>query len=208
MLSHTFEVTESSSLESLFFRRLLFASVGAVMIALLWLSVRSLTDHCYLYLHGPSAVAATVALLAGWMFMFLAGNKTIRTSLLVMTFIAVALTLPTETNISGSASSFAASELRRTAAKLEDAHSNSAIDAYPATVSFFSDSQVRTNRFYKFDYVAVRSNPNGPIDAFHLKARPLRYACGISAAFLVDSKGKFHVTHEDRDATEGDPLLD
>lgn len=184
-----------------------FAALGAVSIALLWLSLRCITDHCYLYLHGSFSVISTTVLFATWMFIFLAGNKAIKISLLAMTLIAVALIFPTEINISGAASSAAASTLRKTAQTLADLRSRT-IAGYPTTVNFAIDDSYQVLRFYNFEYVAIRSDPSGPINSFMLKARPKRYACGIHTAFLVDTKGKIHVTREDRDATEKDSLLD
>jgi len=180
--------------------------LGAFAIAILWLSFRCISDRCYLRIHGGAAAAATFTLLAGWLFIFLAGNKSIRITLVLITLFALVFVQIGESNIPAAAASLAANTLRRTANRLEEEHSQKSDNAYPTTVTFAPDPTAK--RFYRFEYVPLASKPSGAIDGYMLKARPLRYGCGVTRSFLFDRNGRFHTTQEDREPTESDPILE
>lgn len=182
------------------------AGLGASVIAVLWLVLRCISDPCYLYIHGGSAVADTVALLAGWLFIFLAGDKYIRILLLAMSLFALVFIPIGESNIPGTASSLAARTLRLASEKIEAEHDQLGTAGYPTMLALAPDETAK--RFYDFHYVPLASKSGKAVDGYLLKARPLRYGCGITRSFLLDRNGRFHTTQEDRDATETDPILD
>lgn len=185
-------------------RKLAWVTVASITVAVALLTLRCITDHCYLYLHGPRVLFPTV-LLAGWFFVFFAGKWVLRIGLLGLTGIALAL-LPTyEGNIAAAASSSAAAALRHTAEELEEYSTRAA--TFPATIASPTDTAFPLKRFYHFEYVPIRSAGNGPIDAFLLKARPVRCDCLSKTSFLLSSDGNFHVTQENRDAMLSDPVL-
>ncbi len=152
--------------------------------------------------HGRAAIAI---ILAGWLFILIAGNKYIKLALVGITVLALFFLPIPENNVRSVATSLAANALLVTREKLEQEHSQKG-SGYPATATFSPDNTAKM--FYRFEYVPLSSKPTEAIDGYALKARPLRYGCGIMRSFLLDQNGKLHTTQEDRDVTESDPILE
>jgi uncharacterized membrane protein len=177
----------------------------AFAIAFLWLLFQCISEPCYLHLHGRSAAAATFAFRAGWMFILFAGDKYVRIALLAMTFFALFF-VNWENNISSAATSRAMSILRETRGRIETEYGHKVNVGYPATATFAPEGAAK--KLYRFEYVPLASHSGGSIDGYVLKARPQRYDCGVTRSFLVDRNGRFHITQEDREPTESDPILE
>src|SRR5579859_2589836 len=88
-------------------RRLAMAMLGALAIATIWLLFRDISDPCYLPIHGKTALGAQMVLLAGWLFIFLAGNKSIKIVLVAITVFGLAFRPLEPGNIPSTAESIA-----------------------------------------------------------------------------------------------------
>ena len=187
-------------------RRFAIAVLGALAIVVLWPLFCCVSDPCYLHIHGKIALTAQTGLLAGWLFIFLAGNRSIKITLVALTIFGLVFRPLEPGNIPATAESIAVRTLRLTADGLEKANGQTAGPDYPPTVTLAPEEPAR--RFYRFEYLPLASKSGKAIDSYILKARPLRYGCGITRSFLRDRNGRFHTTQEDRDATDSDPILD
>lgn len=168
-----------------------------------WFLFRYIEDPCYRLDHDRSPM---IAFLAAWLLVFLMGNKYIKIVLGAVTFLVLFFVPLEPGNVHSTATSLAASTLRATQQKIEAEHARKDARGYPATVAFVPDKA--SKMFYRFEYVPLTSNSSGDINGYILKARPLRYGCGITRSFLFDKDGKFHTTQEDREPTETDPILE
>jgi len=168
-----------------------------------WFLFRYIEDPCYRLDHDRSPM---ISFLAAWLFVFLMGNKYIKIALGAVTFFVLFFVPLAPGNVHSTATSLAASTLRATREKLEAEHAQKEARSYRATVTFVADKT--SKMFYRFEYVPLTSKSSGDIDGYILKARPLRYGCGITRSFLFDKNGKFHTIQEDREPTENDPILE
>jgi len=79
-------------------------------------------------------------------------------------------------------------------------------DGYPATLPRI-ESKFPIQKYYRFEYGAVRAKQNGPADDFVLRAIPIRRNCGYTYSFVTSSREGIFGTTEDRPATNKDSCL-
>jgi hypothetical protein len=185
-------------------RRLIISTLWSSLLVLAWLLVHLATDRCWFYVNGIHYVSTIATVLFTWLLVFFVLTKWHRVVLVVITVLIVGLS-PIDWNTGSAAASGAASTLRKTADKLEQYRTHSPTETYPSTIAF--DIAGPTQRFYYFEYVPISSGNSSTINAFLLKARPFRYDCGLTYSFILGPNRKIHFTRENRDATEGDPIL-
>jgi Tfp pilus assembly protein PilE len=125
----------------------------------------------------------------------------------VVTLLVVAMSPVYERNTRSAATSLAASTLRHTAGELEGYRANAQAETYPSDLALAAGPPW-ARRFYRFEYVPLRSGAGGAIDGFLLKARPQRYDCGCTMSLTLATNGKIYMTQENREATANDPTLE
>ena len=184
--------------------RIVRSALWSAGLITLWLVAQIVIDRCWLYVHGAGSVSKMAALAFVWLWVLLVLTWRGRIGFITLTLLLAAVTWPGERIRVAAAESRAASVLRSSAQRLEEAAS----DRYPASANAAVFGDDLPGRFYRFEYVQQHSSENGTINGFLLKARPVRYDCGCTTSFLAASGGKIHTTRENREATLKDPALD
>ncbi len=172
-----------------------------------WSLFHIATDRCWFYVNGIHYVSTSAMGLFAWLLVFFVLTRWRRIVLVVVTMMIVGFFPIIDRNPISAAASGAASTLRGTAEKLEEYRTHSPGETYPPSAAFDVVAPALTQRFYRLEYVPISSGNSSTINAFLLKARPFRYDCGLTDSFIVGPNGKIHFTRENRDATEGDPIL-
>jgi hypothetical protein len=170
----------------------------------MWALAHLLTDDCWLFRNGTRFVVVFGGITFAWLFFLFALRWGGRILLLLASLVMAILIPSSERNIVAAAESGAAAILRSSTLKLEEYRASGG--QYPSVLAL--DKGDLPVRYYRFEYVPVRSPGTGSIDNYLMRARPLRYGCAPMPSFAVSRQGQFHITRENRDATLNDPILE
>lgn len=80
-------------------------------------------------------------------------------------------------------------------------------EGFPAVMPWLEPNW-HAERFYKFEYAAIRPDKSGPAEGYILKATSLNNRCfGHLISYMTSADRLIHMTIEDRPATKADGVL-
>jgi len=99
--------------------------------------------------------------------------------------------------------------LRRLSQAVDSYRKEHPMEGFPPSLPPISkaDDTESTEKLYKVDYTASRSNSGGPTDRFVIQANPLWRDCGFVRSFAATDDGEIRFTVEPRPATKSDTAL-
>jgi hypothetical protein len=161
-------------------------------------------DGCWFYLRGTRGL--TVFVLPWlWLLLMFGFRMKGRIVLVFLTLLGVLFWPHIDTVSFAAAESSAVATLRQLRSTVESHEVEQQHPRYPRTLPEMEPAYPLWNA-YRFEYVPSVS-ANGTIDAYIIKATPLRRSCGCIRSFTIAEDGRLYVTLEERAATVSDQLL-
>ena len=190
----------------------------AVLWATLWSTVLTTfivfaiqaNKRCFLIVNGASWMWTVSGLMWFWLLLFLLFGNRGRLILSGLTLL-VLLAYPNVDRFPISVGEArAVMHLRRLSQAVDSYRREHPIEGFPASLPPISkgDDTESTEKLYRVDYTASRSNSNGPTDRFVIQANPLWRHCGFVRSFAATDDGEIHFTVEPRPATKSDKALE
>ena len=178
------------------------AAAASACICVLWLAYLN-WDGCWFYWNRLRGMAGFAFL---WLWLLLLFGLKMKGR-----FVFVAFTLlfvffsQVENSHVAAAESSAVATLREYRSALESYKVEQRQASYPRTLPNIV-SAYPLRRAYHFEYTPSVS-ANGAIDAYVIKATPLRRSCGCARSFTIGDDGLLYYTLQERAATVSDQLL-
>lgn len=161
-------------------------------------------DHCFGLVTGTRLVW-TIGILAWvYLFVFFLVNNSGRLVLLLCLLIGYLLRPEVIRVRSGAAEASAISTLQQLARSAEAYKNDHPQEGYPAVLPSFKSGNYSIQKCFRFEYATSRSKPQGPADAFLIKATPTFRECGFLRSFTAASDGHIYYTLEERAAMTTD----
>ena len=192
-------------------------SLKAVLWAALWSTVLTIflvfgiqsNNRCFLIVNGASWMWTISGLMWFWLLLFLLFGNRGRLILLGFTLL-VLLAYPNVDRFPiAVGEARAVLHLRRLSQAVDSYRREHPIEGFPANLPPISkgDETESTEKLYKVEYTASRSNSSGPTDRFVIQVNPLWRDCGFVRSFAATDDGEIHFTVEPRSATKSDKAL-
>ena len=189
----------------------------AVLWAALWSTVLTIflafgiqsNNRCILIVNSAGWMWIISGLMWFWLLLFLLFGNRGRLILFGLTLL-VLLAYPNVDRFPISVGEArAVMHLRRLSQVVNSYRREHPIEGFPSGLPPISkgDDTESTEKLYKVDYTASRSNSSGPVDSLVIQANPLWRDCGFVRSFAAADDGEIHFTVEPRPATKSDKAL-
>jgi hypothetical protein len=183
-------------------RRWGLAAVASAGVCALWFAYLN-WDGCWFYWSRARGLAGFALL---WLWLLLLFGLKMKGRFVFVAFTLLVLFFSqVESSHVAAAESSAVATLREYRSDLESYGVKQQRPSYPRTLPNIM-SLYPLRRAYRFEYTPSIS-ADGTINAYVVKATPLRRSCGCARSFTIANDGRLYYTLQERAATASDELL-